>query len=497
MSKGPQGFLIAGFLDTTLEEVTGCTVNGSGQNGFLIDADTNGDIKWAHCYDSSGIFFFADFTSQNEIWAVGYFDTLYGCSKLNDTSVGFTVAKLDSSGNLLCCNKYGSGGIDDISGVALTSDGGLLILTSFSYPGGDIPFYYGTADGFRDNGWLCKIDSAGKIQWSLVLGGSGQQLPQSVKEEKPGVYAALVNTTSTDYMLAGLNFDSITYVPWLITVDTGGHILDSKVVRNAPDGNPIYRDFSIPNANDIILVGEEQSDSGSLCYPGFGNLDFLVVDADSNYNYRWCSLNGGSNDDFLYYVSAINDSIIAVGGVSQSIDDDMSACSNYSDYYDHSWVGLYNLIQQKRIWQQCFCGNGDDLIRGVIYDTVQHELYLLVLSTSTTGVLGNLGFSNTSNLYLIKYTPLTVAEGIENPASKSLKLNVLPNPARDILNVRVANVTGQVTLKLIDLMGRVVAIYQFQKPEFQLQLNDLAGGMYLVQVTDIEGNAGVRKFVKE
>jgi hypothetical protein len=498
MDKSPEGFIIAGYIDTTFAEITGCTNNGSKPHGLLIETDTDGNIKWAHCYDSSGVFYFACFSPFGEIWANGFFDTLYGCSILNDSSVGVTIAKLDSLGHPLWYNKYGSSGIEKAIGVSAftaTSDGGALLLESFNSPGGDIPFIYGDNQGFTSDAWLCKLDSVGNIQWSLVLGGSGNQLPESVKELKPGEYTALINTTSTDYMLAGLNYDSINYAPWLVTVDTGGHIISSKVVKNAPNGDPVFSGFSIPNANNIIVVGEETPYAGSNCYPGFGGLDFLVIDADSNYNYQWCALAGGSSDDFIYYTCDINDSLIAVGGQSQSIDDDLSHCSSYSDYYYHAWIAIYNLNQQKKVWEQCFCGSGEDIIRGLIYDTMQNALYVLESSTSPDGDFANYALPNSGNMYLLKYTPITT--GIESIEPNSLQFSVFPNPANEYVNISTTGINGALNLKLMDLMGNVIAAYKFQQPEYQVPISGLAAGMYLISVSDNEGRSGVRKFVKE
>jgi hypothetical protein len=332
MSLGSRGFIFAGEIDTTTQEVTGCVTN-SLYHGLLILTDTNANVKWAHCYDREGVFYFAGFGSDGEIWAAGYFDTIYGCSKLNDTSSGAEVLKLDSLGHALWYNSYGSSSTD-VSDFISTSDGGSLFLGRFNYAGGDIPYRYGS-NPFNYNGWLCKLDSAGNIQWNLPLGGSGDQLPESIKEFEPGVYSVLIQTTSTDYMLAGINSDSNDYVPWILQIDSGGHILSSNVV-NEPE-YPSWLNFTMARNGSINLGGAWApvgADSISYCNPVTGYFGFILGEIDSNYQFEWCTLNGGTGGGSLYYTCTINDSLIVAAGVSQSSDGDLSRCSLPTEHFN-------------------------------------------------------------------------------------------------------------------------------------------------------------------
>lgn len=63
-------------------------------------------------------------------------------------------------------------------------------------------------------------------------------------------------------------------------------------------------------------------------------------------------------------------------------------------------------------------------------------------------------------------------------------INVWPNPTSNLLNVDLLNTTnGEVTLKLIDITGRVVKEIQAQNKTNQIQVDSLSSGMYLLEVT--------------
>ena len=491
-SKGPNEFIFCGTLDTTASAFTGCANNGL-RHGILVLTDESANIKWARCYGVTGGFSNVGFGKDQTIWAAGQIDSIEGARLIDSNSVGLTVVKCDSSGNALWYNKYGAPGDCELSDFIATSDGGSLILEKFNTVGGDIAYRYGS-NPLSYNGWLCKIDSAGGIEWSVVLGGSGDQSPAKVKELEPNIYTVLINTSSVDYMLTGLNPDS-NVSPWFIKFDLGGHILSSKVIEVAQDTIPDYKDFVFPNPNSIILAGNETTlTNNTFCAPT-GNLgNFEVVDADSSYNAQWCAVNGGGFD-FLNYACGINDSLIVAGGYSQAIVGDLSACISYSAFDFHAWFGLYCLNQHKKIWQEAFCGSGDDWINGMLYDSIENALYVLEFSTDTDDNFGGQGFPNTGNTYLLKYTPVTT--GINDIANEDSQIKLYPNPANDLCNLQITGGNKVFSASIFDVTGREIkTLFSNQLvADFSFSVENLLSGIYFLRVSDEQGNGVVKKLV--
>jgi Secretion system C-terminal sorting domain len=494
-SKGGNQFIFGGSV-IARDSVAGCVSNDSG--GLLILTDENANIKWTRCYPE-GTFYLPSFGKNGTIWAAGFFDTLYGVPRV-DTSYGLdstpdrmVIVKLDSLGIPLWYSCFGSGSGGDLTGFIATSDGGALLLTDFNQPGCDIPYKYGS-NPFYYNAWLCKLDSAGRILWSLVLGGSGGERPESVKESAPGIYTVLINTASTDYMLAGINFDSSVSSPWILKIDTTGHILSSKVVQ-APNDNPVYLDFTLPGSNSVILAGIEIPTVGSNCSPGIEDGDFIVVETDTNCQYKWCAFNGGTWDDYLYYTCTINDSLIVAGGISQSIDDDLSHCASFSNSDYHAWLGLYNLNQRKKVWSQAFCGSGDDEIKGLSYDSSENALFVLISGTSTDGDFASIALPNSDNMYLLKYTPVTT--GIDDITNEDAKIKLYPNPANDLCNLQITGDNKTFSASVFDVTGREVkTLFTNQLvANFSFSVENLPSGIYCLRISDEQGDQVVKKLV--
>jgi hypothetical protein len=65
------------------------------------------------------------------------------------------------------------------------------------------------------------------------------------------------------------------------------------------------------------------------------------------------------------------------------------------------------------------------------------------------------------------------------------KIEAYPNPTNDIVNIRLDDIAGNVTLMVFDLQGR--ALYHFQTENydddiFEISLKDQAAGVYIIKI---------------
>ncbi len=494
MCKGVPGLLLAGINYESVPDVTGC-VQDEAEYCMLILADTDANIRWAHCYDGTGFFLNAGFSPNGEIWAVtGKPDTFFNIPKLNKLGQGVTVVKVDSSGSPLWYNEYGTfyANCEDFTA---TSDGGALILASYSNGGGDIPIVPKPNNGFGC--WMCKLDSAGNIQWSKVLGGTGNQLPEKIKETSPGIYTALIQTTSTDYMLAGINFDSTFPAYWLLQTDAVGKILNSRIIEGPLKA--FFSDFLLNENGSITLAGMTSVPDTLSCSSIYSNYTFLLAQADSSYQFEWCIGNGGSGSSGgggLGYVCAVNDYSVVAGGNSVDLDQDFSSCSRAFQEHTHSWFGLYDLNKQLVVWGQALCGSGSDYLQGLTYDPAANALYVLISGSSEDGSFAGYALPNSQNIYLLKYN--LIISGLNTLAANRLQLSVFPDPATDNITIKVnTQYAGELRVKLQDIAGAGFASYDISSNQFQLATEHLAAGMYLVEIIDLDGRSGAIKFVKQ
>ena len=88
-------------------------------------------------------------------------------------------------------------------------------------------------------------------------------------------------------------------------------------------------------------------------------------------------------------------------------------------------------------------------------------------------------------------------ENIVNVATKDLKesssLKMFPNPVSDVLNIRTSKTMK--TAKILDMSGSVIKSYNVNDRNFQINVENLASGLYYIQM-NFGTSIAVRKFVK-
>ena len=117
------------------------------------------------------------------------FDTQWGSR--TQTSAGQEdayVVRLDEYGNLVWVRVIGGPGPDVASDVHLDPAGSLLVSGWFAEtvdldpgPGTNVATADGTADGF-----VVKLSAAGYTDWSVALGGTGEELPRTLATDAEG-----------------------------------------------------------------------------------------------------------------------------------------------------------------------------------------------------------------------------------------------------------------------------------------------------------------------
>ena len=295
-------------------------------------------------------------------------------------------------------------------------------------------------------------------------------------------------------MLTGLNFDSINSSPWFLDIDTGGHILGSKVVNHS---NSEPKDFASFGGLTILGTTYWPLTDSDFCSPGLGGADFALNAIDSNYLNLWCKTIGGSDNDRVYFISSINDSLIAICGNSASTDGARVGCGSFGHSVDHAWLGLINLRTREVIWQTTFCSSVDVIPLGLSYDYEGQYLYLL-LNGGVDGNFASVAITGTNyNSYLVKYA-ITIT-GIKEETKLNPALSLYPNPTQDELILKIQGPSQMNNCEIYDDIGRpVMVLFKNQRiSSYNFNCGNLSSGFYFLRVTDTDGKDGVIKFIRE
>ena len=499
--------LMSGYI-LNADTAVGCDIlldsmqYGVSGNGLLLVTDLNGNKLWGRCYGGSrgDVFKKAAFDARGNIWAAGYFASFDGDFPNTGYANRVAIIKFDSLGVPIWNKFYGSVGDNGFTDIIATSDGGALFTEDFNYDGGDIPKKYGNSP-FTTDTWLCKLDSSGSIQWSQVLGGSGNEKSTKIKETEPGRYTVLINTTSTDSMLTGLNFNDTSFTGWFIELNALGHILKSKVITNIVTkvGIEKLEDFVKVSSTEILAVGDAQPKTGDYCYPGLGDNDFMIGKMDSNYRRDWCMIKGGQRDDYLLQIRPAMDGFFALGGWGYSTTNDLVACDSFYLAYtkQHAWIALLKPLTQQIFWEKTVCGSGSDEFSALLYDTVENSIYVLLNGNSTDGDFTGVAPNDSGNNYLLKYTLTPL--GIKDQMEFNSAIHVYPNPAGSECMLETDDDMNMSSAAIYDGVGRqIVSLFNKQQlSNFNFNCASLSSGLYFIEVRDRWGDSHILKLIKE
>lgn len=213
----------------------GAAVSNNGSNVYIVKLDSNGNLQWTKTIGgkindiSWGIVQTKDngYAIAGDSWSYG--DTVHG---------DVYAIKLDSSGNLKWAEAIGGNKSDGSRGITGSYDGG-CVITGFTYSYGD------TVNGSL---YLIKLDTAGKIEWTRVIGGS-YSTGEAIIQTRDSGFAITGVSNKEGYFL---KLDK--YGKSCSSYDSGGIVTKGGLVSSGgavSSGGIVQRGGTINNAGSI------------------------------------------------------------------------------------------------------------------------------------------------------------------------------------------------------------------------------------------------------
>lgn len=249
---------------------------------------------------------------------------------------GFAI-KTNSSGSQVWRKDFVTSADSRVHDIVATSDGGMLVAGYTTT---------GTGRDARD-GWIAKLDANGNEVWNKVYGGSKEDQVASIIAADGG-YVVAGYTSSSDLDITGNkgSFDG-----WLFKINEAGTIQWSKTYGGT--GKDYLRSLARTNDGGYVSVGNSTSNNGDIS-GNRGNFDEWVVKVDASGNKQWVKTFGGSNEEYVTSVVATTDGGYLSIGFTNSTDHDVirtsgdfggwlikmdangnkTASSTYGDSYD-------------------------------------------------------------------------------------------------------------------------------------------------------------------
>ncbi len=495
-------------------------------------------IEWLQCYGGND----QDTGNDAIILANGHIVVL-ATTYSNDGDVGFNhgnsdfwLFETDEFGNFLWGKTYGGSENEVAISVAQASDGSFLLFGETQSNSGDVSGNHGGFDY-----WLVKTDSMGTLLWQCCLGSSMNNLAEDMDIDEVGnifVMGASLgiggdvtqNNGFYDYWFVKLNPNG--EIIWdknlggtytdnglciTSTVDggiiVGGIIddIDGDITCNTELGNATAWVIKLDSLNNIqwqqcyggtytesvveikntsdggyILLGLTNSNDGDVSgyhgYPGQASVfDNWVIKIDSAGEIEWQRCLGGTKNEFPCFIKITPEGNFLVGGFTYSNDGDVSGNHSYSGGIDH-WVVKLN-PSGEIIWQQCFGGIADDLLKGGY--VISESEYVFVGNRRNPSTSGNIdcnAIGGFGDYDLVMYKILDTTVGISTIEEDKLLLKVYPNPATNsaTFSYSLPAGTNQGCIEVRNTTGQLVASTMLNeaKGEWVLHLNNIPPGLY-------------------
>lgn len=416
----------------------------------------------------------------------------------------FWLIKVDSAGQKIWDQQYGTHGEEVLNSIVTDDNGGYLLVgyNSISTSGGNITVSsHGNADILA-----VKIDSSGLIQWDNLYGGNSNEWGSAIKDVNgnyllygytDGLFpSGDVSDTNTSYPISSGN-------NWLIKIDPLGNKMWDKRLGCFQSSQAVT---AIQNENGQYVIASDLVNdkclNGNLTTDTFprGYRDIIVYTLDSaNGNMIFNKRIGANlNEQFRQILQMRDNGYLFVGLSNSNVGFDKTEPNRGvfpNAQSDDVWLvrtdSLFNIM-----WDKTIGGTSGEAEPNLL---LINDSTFILACTSYSNIGGDKGLANfdtssntTGDIWLTKWTVSTI-NGIAELTQPQFSL--YPNPAKNLLYVSPKKqLPVNTMLSVIDMQGRVLKeekVVQHNSSTLAVDVSTLSQGVYLLRL-----NGQVQRFVK-
>ena len=320
------GFAVIGYTFSNDGDVD----NNAGQQDFwLFKTDAQGNLQWEKTYGYSGLDYGLSIKPANDNGFIlsGVLDVTSSGGEGNTRQQqtlhaggDYWVLKVDQTGNLIWSKYFGGLFTDTAYDVIPTNDNGFIIIGSSDSEDTDISNNIGSYDF-----WAVKVDNQGVLQWEQNYGGTQIDEAYKIIKTNNNNYLIVGDTRSEDEDISN-TFGAADV--WAITISEDGNLIN----QNSYGGEnfDVSRSVISDSENGFLICGSSRSGTGQLTQNN-GQNDIWVLKTNATGHLKWQTSIGGSNVDFAYGITQLNNNKIITVGETSSDDFDIPENKGFTD----------------------------------------------------------------------------------------------------------------------------------------------------------------------
>ena len=319
------GFAVLGYSKSSDIDVS---TNAGSQDFWLLKISSKGSILWEKTFgfsgEDSGTALLA--TKDGGFLITGVLDVSssggQGNAKstaVNHSGGDYWVIKTDLTGNLEWSRFFGGSFTEIPLGIVETDDHNFIIAGSSDSDDFNISNNLGTYDF-----WIIKIAPTGSLIWEKSFGGSEIDEARAITTSSDGNFMVVGDTRSSDI---DVSENKGAADVWIVKFSTEGSLIWEKTIGGTSfdTARAIYK----TQDNGFLIAGSSRSLDND--FENNGQNDALILKIDSNGSLLWQKTIGGSQIDFLYGITELNNKAIIAVGESSSSDKDITENKGFTD----------------------------------------------------------------------------------------------------------------------------------------------------------------------
>ncbi|WP_299126596.1 hypothetical protein [uncultured Winogradskyella sp.] len=319
------GYAIIGYSSSIDQDVT---ENQGTRDYWLLKLDSSGNISWQKSYGYSGVDVGHNVIQTNEggFFITGVLDVTASAGEGNTSRTtsrhaggDYWALKLDASGTIEWSRYYG-GGFTDTPFDAIQTNDGYIIIGSSDSNDVDISNNKGTYDF-----WVVKVSNSGNLIWEKSFGGDEIDEARAIAATDDGNFIIAGDTRSNTIDVSQNNGAADL---WLIKLAPNGDLLWEKTYGGS--NFDVARSIEKTDDNGFLISGSTRSSDGDVT-TNKGQNDAWVLKTDPNGNIQWQKTIGGSDIDFAFDATELNDKTVILVGESNSNNIDIPTNQGFTD----------------------------------------------------------------------------------------------------------------------------------------------------------------------
>ena len=493
------GYLLAGSSFSGVSGNKTCPLIGNNNDFWVVKLNSTFDIEWQTEVEGGDSWAFTQLRGEfltcvsqaadGSYYLGGYSDSpIYGNkSEPNYGDFDYWIVKISSTGQFLWDKTLGGDKSDRCYSIATTLDGGCIVEgESFSGISGN------KTESCRGNDdcWIIKLNPSGSIDWQKTLGGSGNELPGSIKVFDDGSYLLSIESNSD---VSGDKTEPSKGVTdcWLLKLDALGNIIWQKSIGGSGlDG----LGYALTLSDGYILCGSSNSNiSGDKTENSKGGFDSWIVKIDFEGNVIWDRTYGGSGDEGVSGLIVCPDGGFVYSTVSNStVSGDKTEASFGGQNGQDAWIvrldNAFNIV-----WDKTIGGNGDDTL-GIIADLSDNSFVLA--GSSFSSISGNITipfFGGSTDYWLVKLNP----ENLSSNNFVAVNYNVYPNPTSGSVNIKCKELQENIKVSVYNSLSQKVKEVSVSNANTISFFLEGTMGIYFLKIENDNGDIESFKIIRK